>query len=146
VSTFLPRQRLSAAQTAALLEAARRDFDLAGIARPAPEQLAAALAGGAASTILEADPRPPTPEEQAVAALPAEIRSALAGLPPKQALRTVELADQQLIALGTPSASPQRRLELVERVRYGGGYVAASAGATTFPPLSPLVAAPLWQP
>ena len=145
VVTFTPRERLSPAQAAARLELLRRDFDLLGVAQPAPEQVAATL-GVAVRTFLQPDPRQATPEEQAVAALPASIRSAVAGLPPKQALRTVELADQQLIALGTPSAPAERRLQMVERVRYGGGYVAASAGATTFPPLSPLVAAPLWQP
>lgn len=146
VVTFTPRARLSPAQVASLLEASARDFDLAGIARPAPEQLAASLGGGGVRASLEPDRRPPTPEEQAVAALPADIRSLVADLPPKQALRTVELADQQLIALGTPYASSERRRETVQRVRYGAGYVEASAGGTTFPPLSPLVAAPLWQP
>ena len=81
-----------------------------------------------------------------MAALPEEIREAVAGLPAKVALRTVQLADQQLIALGTPYASTERRRQLVERVRYGAGYVSASAGETSFPPLSPLVASPLWQP
>lgn len=145
VVAFTPRERLSPAQAAARLESVRRDLDLLGIAQPAPEQLAGALGVGV-RTFLEPDPRRPTREEQAVAALPAEIRAAVAGLPPKEALRTVELADQQLIALGTPYASSERRRELVQRVRYGAGYVSASAGATTFPPLSPLVAAPLWQP
>lgn len=144
---FAPRQRLSPAQAAAALEAIARDFDLLGIARPTPEQLSTALVGGVSLSVsLEPDPRQPTPQEQAVAALPADIRSAVAGLPPREALRTVELADQQLIALGTPYASAERRREMVQRVRYGAGYVTASAGATSFPPLSPLVAAPLWQP
>lgn len=146
VLTFTPRARYSPGQAVAVLEQLVRDFDLAGVARPAPEQLAAALAGGAYRSSLEPDRRQPTREEQALAALPGDIRAALAGLPPKEALRTVELADQQLIALGTPYASLERRRELVSRVRYGAGYVSASAGETTFPPLSPLVAAPLWQP
>ena len=146
VITFMPRVRYSPAQAVEVLEQLVRDFDLAGVARPTPEQLAAALAGGAYRSSLEPDRRLPTREERAVAALPADIRGAVAGLPPKEALRTVELADQQLIALGTPYASSERRRELVSRVRYGAGYVSASAGDTTFPPLSPLVAAPLWQP
>lgn len=145
VVAFMPRERLSPAQAAARLELLRRDFDLLGVAQPAPEQVAATL-GVAVRTFLQPDPRQATPEEQDVAALPVEIRSAVAGLPPKEALRTVELADQQLIALGTPRASSERRRELVQRVRSGAGYVSASAGATSFPPLSPLVAAPLWQP
>jgi hypothetical protein len=145
VVAFTPRERLSPAQAAARLELLRRDFDLLGVAQPAPEQVAATLGAGV-RTFLQPEPRQATPEEQAVAALPASIRSAVAGLPPKEALRTVELADQQLIALGTPYASSERRRELVQRVRSGAGYVSASAGATSFPPLSPLVAAPLWQP
>lgn len=146
VVSFAPPARLSPAQTAAMLEQLVRDYDLAGIARPAPEQLAASLGARAVQAFLEADRRPPTPEAQAVAALPADIRGALAGLQPKEALRTLEIADQQLVALGTPSPSSERRREMVQRVRQGGGYVTASAGETTFPPLSPLVAAPLWQP
>ncbi len=146
VVSFMPPARFSPAQTVALLEQVARDYDLAGIARPAPEQLAASLGGRGVQAFLEADRRPPSPEAQAVAALPADIRGALAGLPPKEALRTLQIADQQLVALGTPYASLERRRDMVERVRYGGGYVSASAGETTFPPLSPLVAAPLWQP
>lgn len=162
VISFMPPARLSPAQAAAMLDAIRRDFDLLGIAQPTPEQLSAALVGGVVDTptgrttlgvraapvrsSLEPDGRQPTPEEQAVAALPPEIRALVSDLPAKEALRTVELADQQLIALGTPYASGERRRDMVQRVRYGGGYVAASAGATSFPPLSPLVAPPLWQP
>ena len=146
VVSFVPRERLSAAQAAARLEQLGRDFDLLGVARPSPEQLSAALAGGSVRTGLEPDLRQPTPEEQAVAQLPADIRSLVRDLPPKQALRTVELADQQLIALGSPYPTSEQRRQMVERVRYGVGYVSASAGETTFPPLSPLVAAPLWQP
>lgn len=162
VITFTPRGRLSPEQAAARLEQARRDFDLLGIARPTPEQLAAAFVGGVVDTptgrttlgvraapvrsALEPSARQPTPEEQAVAALPPEIRAVVTDLPPTEALRAVELADQQLIALGTPYASAERRRQMVQRVRYGGGYVAASAGETSFPPLSPLVAPPLWQP
>lgn len=101
------------AQDAARLERLRQDLNLLGVL--------------------------PTPEEQAVAALPAEIRAVVADLPPREALRTVEFADQQLIALGTPYASVERRRGMVEQVRYGGNYVEASAGATSFPPLSPLV-------
>ncbi len=146
VITFVPRGRYTPAQAAALLEQMVRDFDLFGVARPAPEQVAAALGGGAYRTSLEPDRRTPTPEERALATLPADIRAAVAGLAPKEALRTVEIADQQLIALGTPYASGERRREMVSRVRRGAGYVSASAGETSFPPLSPLVASPLWQP
>lgn len=146
VVSFVLRERFSAAQVVARLDRLQRDFDLLGIAHPSAEQLGAALAGGAVRTALEADLRRPTPEERAVAQLPPGIRSLVRDMPPKQALRTVELADQQLIALGTPYPTLEQRRQMVERVRYGVGYVSASAGATTFPPLSPLVAAPLWQP
>ena len=146
VLSFTPPARLSPGQTVALLEQVVRDYDLAGIARPAPEQLAASLGGRGLQAFLEPDRRVPSPEAQAVAALPADLRDALAGLPPREALRTLEIANQQLVALGTPYASSERRREMVQRVRSGGGYVSASAGETTFPPLSPLVAAPLWQP
>jgi hypothetical protein len=146
VLSFTPPARLSPAQAVALLDQVVRDYDLAGIARATPEQLAASLGGRGLQTFLEPDRRAPTPEAQAVAALPSDIQGALAGLPPREALRTLEIANQELVALGTPYASSERRREMVERVRNGGGYVSASAGETTFPPLSPLVAAPLWQP
>jgi hypothetical protein len=145
VVSFTPPARLSPAQAVSVLEQLDRDFYLAGIALPTPEQLAASL-GASARTSLEPDERQPTPEEQALAALPADIRSAVAGLPPKEALRTVELADQQLIALGTPYVSGERRRDMVNRLRYGTGYVSASAGTTSFPPLSPFIAMPLSQP
>ena len=145
VVSFTPPARLSPAQAVSVFEQLARDFDLAGIAAPTPEQLAASL-GTSPRTSLEPDPRQPTREEQAFSALPADIRAAVAGLPAKEALRTVELADQQLIALGTPYVSDDRRREMVSRVRYGAGYVSASAGTTSFPPIHPLVAAPLWQP
>ena len=146
VVSFTPPARFSPAQAAALLEQVVRDYDLAGVARPAPEQLAASLGGRGLQAFLEPDRRAPSAEARAVAALPADVRDALAGLPPKEALRTLEIANQQLAALGTPYSSSERRSEMVQRVRSGGGYVSASAGETTFPPLSPLVAAPLWQP
>ena len=145
VVSFTPPVRLSPGQAVTVLEQLARDLDLAGIALPTPEQLAASL-GASPRSSLEPDPRQPTREEQAFSALPADIRAAVAGLPVKDALRTVELADQQLIALGTPYVSAERRRDMVSRVRYGTGYVTASAGSTSFPPLSPLVAAPLWQP
>ncbi|HEX7055541.1 MAG TPA: hypothetical protein VF211_16575 [Burkholderiales bacterium] len=142
VVAFAPPGRLTAEQTVALLQQVARDFDLAGISRATPEQLAAALGASGVRSFLEPDPRRPTPEEQALASLPPDVRGALAGLAPREALRTAELADQQLIALGTPYASSARRSDMVRRLRYGTGYVAASAGDTPFPPLSPLVAAP----
>lgn len=115
------------------VQQARRDLARLGVSDPTPEQLAAALL------------HPPTREELAVAALPPQVRAALDGLPPKEALRAVELADQHLAALGVSAPSAEQVAEKVTRVR-SGGYVEASAGATSFPPLSPLVAPPLWQP
>jgi hypothetical protein len=148
VVTFTAPARLTSAQAAELLQGVHRDFDLLGIARPTPEQLAGALGvpPAALRSALEPDRRQPTPEERAVAALPADIRSLVAGLAPKEALRVVELAGQQLVALGVTYPSPEQKRQMVARVRYGTGYVEASAGASSFPPLSPLVAAPLWQP
>lgn len=148
VTSFAPPARLSPALAAELLQGVRRDFELLGIARPTPEQLAGALGvpPAALRSALEPDRREPTPEERAVAALPADIRSLVADLPPKEALRVVELAGQQLVALGMSYPSPEQKRQMVARVRYGTGYVEASAGASSFPPLSPLVAAPLWQP
>jgi hypothetical protein len=143
VVAFVPRERLAPAQIAARLEKARGDFQVLGIAQPSVNQLAAALAGG----VIEPEEQPqPTPEEQAVAALPADIRALVGNLPPKNALRAVELADQELVALGRPYAGGDVRRQMVARVLSGSNYVSASAGATSFPPLSPLVAAPLWQP
>jgi hypothetical protein len=140
---FVPRERLTPKQTAARLERARRDLERLGIAQPSVDQLAAALTGG----VIQPEEQPqPTPEEQAVAALPADIRALVGNLPPKNALRAVELADQQLVATGRPYAGGEQRRQMVARVLSGSNYVSASAGATSFPPLSPLVAAPLWQP
>ena len=115
------------------VQQARSDLARLGISEPTPEQLAAALV------------RPPTREELAVAALPPQVRAAVGGLSPTQALRAVELADQHLAALSVSAPSAEERAAKVARVR-AGGYVEASAGATSFPPLSPLVAPPLWQP
>jgi hypothetical protein len=105
----------------------------------------AALAQDAAPAALQSAPqlvvRTPSPEEQAFAKLPADIRSMLAGVPAAEAMRKVELARQQLIALGVPYPSPEQRRAVLQRVlnpRYGA-VESASAGTTTFPPLSPLV-------
>ena len=154
-----PGAPLPAAQVAAMLERAREDMALLGIAQPTPEQLSAALAGGVLNTPsgstqlrgaleraqvrteLEADTRRPSPDEQAFARLPAEIQSLLRGLPLSEALRKVELAQQNLIALGVPAPSSEQLRAVVQRVvapSYGA-VESYSAGATTFPPLSPLV-------
>lgn len=87
--------------------------------------------------------RAPTPEEQAFARLPADLQAMLEHLPPAEALRKVELARQNLIALGVPQPTHEQLVATVQRVleppAEGYAVEGASAGATTFPPLSPLV-------
>ena len=157
--------RLSPADAAARLELARQNLELLGIPQPTPEQISAALVGGVIDTPsgrtqmggvlpqaaraqvrsqLEPDPRTPTPDELAFARLPVEIQSLLAGMPPREALLKVDLAQQHLIALGGVYASPERvRAMLLNLLApQSGGYsvASASAGTTSFPPMSPLVA------
>lgn len=86
----------------------------------------------------------PTPEELAFERLPAEIRQMLRHMPAAQAMQTVAQAGQHAIALGNPQPSAEQfrgTLGAVLSAPYSG-YTTASAGATTFPPLSPLVAPP----
>jgi hypothetical protein len=82
-----------------------------------------------------------SPEEQALASLPADLQAALAHLPPREALQRVQFARQNLIALGVPNPSPEQLRATVVRVMGPdqGGVESASAGASSFPPLSPLV-------
>jgi hypothetical protein len=87
----------------------------------------------------------PTPEELAFARLPADIQQMLSGMPPAQALRMVEQANQQAIALGVPRPTPEQFRTTLGYLLGGSTYVSASAGATTFPPLSPLVPPPALQ-
>ena len=84
-----------------------------------------------------------TPEEQAFARLPRDIQGLLAQLPAREALQKYDYARQNLIALGTPNPSPERlraQIEAVLAPRYHA-IQSWSAGATSFPPLSPLVPA-----
>jgi hypothetical protein len=167
VTTISAPARLGAADAAALLERARQNLELLGIVRPTPEQISAALAGGVLDTPtgrtqmrgvlpqaaraqvrsrLEPDLRTPTDDERAFAQLPAEIQALLSGMPPREALLKVQLAQQHLIALGNAYASPDRLRAMVQNVLapQAGGYTAAvasvSAGTTSFPAMSPLVA------
>lgn len=84
-----------------------------------------------------------TPDEQAFARLPQDVQGLLAHLPAREALQKYDFARQNLIALGTPYPTPERLRAQVEAVlvpRYSA-VQSASAGATSFPPLSPLVPA-----
>lgn len=80
-------------------------------------------------------------DEAAFARLPADLQAMLKHLPPGEALQKVEFARQNLIALGVPDPSPEQlRATLARVLQPGYGPVeGASAGSTTFPPLSPLV-------
>jgi len=157
--------RLSAADAAARLELARQGLEQIGIPQPTPPQIAAALVGGVVDTPsgstqmrgvlpqaaraqvrsqLEPDQRTPTPDELAFARLPVEIQSLLAGMPPREALLKVDLAQQNLIALGAAYTDPERIRAMLQNLLapQSAGYSVASvsAGATSFPPISPLVA------
>jgi hypothetical protein len=95
------------------------------------------------ATAQEQPPRAPTPDELAFARLPQEVQAMLAAFPAREALQKYDYARQNLIALGTPDPSPERlraQLEAVLAPRYSS-IQSYSAGATTFPPLSPLVPA-----
>jgi hypothetical protein len=81
-----------------------------------------------------------TPEEQAFARLPRDVQALLSGLPAREALQKYDYARQNLIALGTPNPGAERLRSQVEAVLAPRSAVrSASAGATSFPPLSPLV-------
>ncbi|TMH67041.1 MAG: hypothetical protein E6H57_12655 [Betaproteobacteria bacterium] len=164
VTTINAPARLGAAEAAAVLERARQNLEFLGIVQPTPEQLSAALAGGVLVTPtgstqvrgvlpqaaraevrsqLEPDLRTPTVDERAFAQLPLELQSLLGGMPPREALLKVQLAQQHLIALGNAYGSSERLRAMVQNVLAppSGGYTVASfsAGTTSFPPMSPLV-------
>ncbi len=85
----------------------------------------------------------PLPEEVEFARLAPELQAMLAHLPPAEALRQVQFARQNLIALGQPNPSREQLRRTVEAVISPGyGVESASAGETSLPPLSPLVAPP----
>lgn len=90
----------------------------------------------------------PSADEAAFARLPSDLQAMLKHLPPREALQKVDFARQNLIAVGVPNPSPEQLRATVARV-LGPGYApveGASAGATSFPPLSPLVTPPAQQP
>jgi hypothetical protein len=100
------------------------------------------LAAGVAQAQEQEQPRVLTPDEQAFARLPADVQGLLSGLPVREALLKYEFARQNLIALGTPYPTPERLRAQIETVLAPPSLVQGySAGATTFPPLSPLVPA-----
>ena len=102
------------------------------------------LAAAAAAQAQQEPQAPtPTPEEQAFARLPQVLQALLGHLPAREALLKLEFARQNLIATGNANASHERLRGTVQDV-LAPGYAAvqsASAGATSFPPLSPLVPA-----
>lgn len=85
-----------------------------------------------------------SPDERAFQQLPGDLQAMLAGLPARDALLKVQLAQQHLIAVGNPNASGAQLKAMVQNVLapQGGGYSVGSfsAGTTSFPPMSPLVA------
>jgi hypothetical protein len=84
----------------------------------------------------------PLPEEQAFARLAPEIQAMLQHLSPADALYKVQFARQNLLALGHPNPTLEQLRSTLQAV-LSPGYASvesASAGATTFPRLNPLVA------
>jgi hypothetical protein len=83
----------------------------------------------------------PSADEAAFARLPSDLQAMLKHLEPREALRTVDLARQNLIAVGVPHPTHEQLRATVARLAGGGSYSVegASAGASSFPPLSPLV-------
>jgi len=83
----------------------------------------------------------PSPEAQAFARLPAGLQAVLGHLPPQEALQKLQFARQNLIALGVVNPAPEQLRATVVRVLgpEQGGVESASAGSSSFPPLSPLV-------
>lgn len=94
-----------------------------------------------AAFVLPALAQTPSPEAQAFARLPADLQAALGHLPPHEALQKLQFARQNLIALGVVNPSAEQLRATVVRVLGPdqGGVDSASAGSSSFPPLSPLV-------
>jgi hypothetical protein len=95
------------------------------------------------SSPLFAQEKPLTPDEQAFTKLPADLQVLLGNLPPRVALQKLDYARQNLIATGNASYSHDQLRSSVETVldpRYAA-VRGVSAGALSFPPLSPLVPA-----
>jgi hypothetical protein len=88
-------------------------------------------------------PPTPTPDELAFARLPADLRSLLGDLPARVALQKLDYARQNLAATGNPSPTHDQLRAGVETALdpRGAAVRSVSAGASSFPPLSPLVPA-----
>jgi hypothetical protein len=84
----------------------------------------------------------PTADEIAFARLPPDLRQMLGGMTAAQAMQTIAQTGQQAIALGVPAPSPEQFRTTLGAVLNASTYISASAGMSTFPPLSPLVAPP----
>ena len=84
----------------------------------------------------------PTADEIAFARLPPDLQQRLGGMTAAQAMQTIAQTGQQAIALGVPAPSPEQFRTTLGAVLNASTYVSASAGMSTFPPLSPLVAPP----
>src|SRR5678810_1261331 len=105
-----------------------------------PILLAALLCLASAVQAQEAA-RQVSPDERAFQQLPGDLQTLLAGLPPREALLKVQLAQQHLIAVGNPNASGAQLRAMVQNVLVApgaGGYsvTSFSAGSTSFPPMS----------
>jgi hypothetical protein len=100
--------------------------------------------GAYAQPAAEAPAPKPTPEELAFAQLPADIRQMLSHMSPAQAMQTIAQTGQHAIALGNPRPTHEQFRSALGALLASpySTYTSASAGATSFPPLSPLVAPP----
>jgi len=87
---------------------------------------------------------PPTAEEQAFARLAPDIQAMLGHLTAARAMQMVRQTEQHLIALGMPHATGEQFRTVLRTLLQPpmSSVSSASAGATSFPPLSPLVPPP----
>ena len=96
-----------------------------------------------ASAAAQTPERVPTVDELAFARLPQDVQALLGNLHPREALQKYDYARQNLVALGAPNASPEQVRAQIEAVLLPrlSAVQSVSAGARSFPPLSPLVPA-----
>src|SRR6266850_1149468 len=135
VTTINAPVKLGAAEAAAVLERARQNLELLGIVQPTPEQISAALAGGVLDKPTGRTQMrgvlPQAARAEAFSQLPLEIQSLLRGMPPREALLRVQLAQQHLLALGNTYPSSERLAAMVQNVLapQAGGYTVTSVSA-----------------